>query len=95
MMIPVLFWMRRECECDEPMVVIGAFVLFAIDTAFCASWIVAMSIMSCGVLCTSPDQLANIFDNVRSVMLVCQDGREVKVQMRSLMSAWLVSQVCR
>ena len=37
MMIPVLFWMRRECECDEPMVVIGALLLLAIDTAFCAS----------------------------------------------------------
>ena len=37
MMIPVLFWMSRECECDEPTVVIGALLLLAIDTAFWAS----------------------------------------------------------
>ena len=37
MMIPVLFWMRRECEWVEPTVVIGALLFFAIDTAFCAS----------------------------------------------------------
>ena len=95
MMIPVLFWMRRECECDDPMVVIGALLLLAIDTAFCASGIDLMWIMSCGVLCTSPDQLANVIDNVRSVMMACQDDLEVKVQMRSLTSAWLVSQLCR
>ena len=95
MIIPVLFWMRRECECDEPTVVIGALNLLAIDTTFWASWIVAIWIMSCGVLCTRPDQLANVFDNVRSVMLVCQDGLEIKVQTHSLTSAWLVSLLCR